>query len=296
MKERILFESYTGSEPYIFLRFDKADGQTASGIVNTLIDKQFRVCYNEYDNKTIEDSEWVAGRMLPSQLVIFLISAGSLKNLAFRNGINYALSKNKKVFCIYLDDEELDDGIAMQLSNVSGAKLSGYQSIGELCEGIMKTDSFIQEMRGDDVKNLIKHDRKKRVAIAAMAVVLVLFFAAAAVITVYRINYENSLAGRIEKMTETDYLDISNEDASTIELLKGKTIKTLVARNMDLTDIEALQYVNCEELDISQNPKVNTLEPLLENGNFKTVTVTQDMYPAIVRVSGRHEFRIIIDD
>ena len=296
MNDSIFYNTYSGGEPYIFLRFDKADKQTAYGIVNTLIDKRFRVCYDEYDSKTIEDSDWVADRMISSQLIIFLISEKSLKNLAYRNGIIYALSRNKKVLSIYLDDHKLDDGMGMLLSDVSGARLSSYESIYALCEDIIKTDSFVQDMRGEDAKTPAKSRSRKTIAIATMVVVMLLFIIAAVVITVLRVNYTNSLAGRIERMEEADYLDISDEDASIIELLKGKTVKTLVARNMGLTDIEALQYVNCKELDISQNPKVNTLEPLLENESLETVTVTQDMYPAILRVSSRHKFRLKIDN
>lgn len=296
MKGRIFYKTYSGKEPYVFLRYDKADKQATYDIVNTLIDKQFRVCYDEYDSKEIEDSEWVANRMLSSQLIIFLISKRSLKNLAYRNGINYSLSKNKRVLCIYLDDEKLDDGIGMLLSNVPGVKLSSYQSVRSLCEDIIKAESFVQDMRGDDAKIPAKTNRRKTIAIVAIAVALSLFIIAAGVITVLRVNYTNSFAGQIERMEEVDYLNISNRDASIIELLKGKTVKTLVARNMGLTDIEALKYVNCEKLDISHNPNVSTLEPLLENEGLITVTVTQDMYPAIFRVNGRNEFRMIIDN
>ena len=293
MRDRILYQSYGGHEPYIFLWFDKGDGPAAARIVNHLIDRQFRVCYDEHDNSAIADPEWLAGRILSSGLVVFLVSAGAVKSLAFRNGINYALSKKKKIFCIYTDDEELEPGIKLQLANVPGVKVSGYPDTGALCEDIIKTDCFVQDMRGEDAKVTVKSNRKKA-AIAVMAAVLILFLVSAAAITVYRINYENSLPGQIEALTEADYLDISGEDASILALLKDKTIKTLVARDMGLTDITGLAYVDCAALDISDNPHVNTLEPLLDNAGLETVTVTQDMYPAIVRVSGRHRFKIII--
>ncbi len=294
MKERIFYQAYEGNMPYIFLRFDKSDRQIASGIVNLLIDKQFRVCYDAHDSKSIGDSDWLASRIFSSQLTVFLISAGALKSMAFRNSINFALSKNKKVFCIYLDDEKLGYGFDMQLSHVPGIRLSDYKDTTALCEEILKTDIFVQDMRGEDAKVPARNERKKKTAVVLLASVLVLFLVAAAVITVYRINYENSLAGQIEKMSEADYLDISNEDAAIIELLQGKKIKTLVARNMELTDIEALVNVDCETLDISQNPHVKTLEPLVDNVYLKTVMVTQDMYPAIVRVGEDRQFKIVI--
>ena len=293
MKDRILFQSYGGHEPYIFLRFDKGDRQIASQIVNHLIDRRFRVCYDEHDNSAIADSDRLADRILSAELIVFLMSAGAVKSLAFRNGINYALNKKKKIFCIYLDDEELEPGIKMQLANVPCARVSGYPSIGELCDDIIN-DCFVQDMRGEDAKVTIKYNRKKKMAIGLIAAVLVLFLISSTVITVYRINYNNSLPGQIEALTEADHLDISGEDPSILALLKDKTIKMLVARDMGLTDIEAFKYVGCKELDISDNPHVNTLEPLLDSAGLETVTVTQDMYPAIVRVSGRHPFKIII--
>ena len=296
MKEHIEYESYTDVEPYLFLRFDTADRLAAAGIINALIDKRFRVCYDEYDKNKVENADWVAGRMLASHLVIFLISAASQKSLANRNAINYALSKKKEIFCIYLDDHELEAGIAMQLSNMPSAKLSQYESVRTLCDDIILSDSFDQIMRGEYAKIPIRNTRRKRIAITAITAVLVLFFAVGAFIAVQRVNYENSMAGQLERITEADYLDISNEDASVIELLEGKIITTLIARDMGLTDIEALRYVYCETLDISGNPDISTLEPLLKNESLQTVVVSQDMYSAISKVDGRHEFRILLDD
>ena len=296
MKDMILFDSYSDNKPYIFLGFDKAEKQTASIIINYLIEKQFRICYVERDDKAIADADFLANRILLSDLTIFLLSVPSVQSLEYRNCINYALSKKKKVFCIYVDDEELGFGLDMQLANTPRVRLADYEDVGKLCEDIIKLDYFVQDMRGEDAKISIKHNRRKTVAIAAMVSIIVLFFAAAAVIAVDRINYENSLAGQIEKLTEVDYLDISDEDASIIELLRGKTIDTLAARNMGLTDIEALGYVDCEDLDISGNPTVNTLEPLLNSENLKTVKVSQDMYPAIFRINGRHQFKIVINE
>ncbi|MHB1314521.1 MAG: TIR domain-containing protein [Christensenellales bacterium] len=294
MKDNIIYHSYQGNEPYIFFRFDKADRQTASQIINNLIERQFRICYDEHNSKIIADCEWLANRILSSELTIFLISADSLSSLEFRNGINYALNKKKNVFCIYLDEKRLEYGFDIQLANIPGANLNSYKDVSELCEDMVKTDCFSQDMRGEDAKSPITSNRRKTVAIAALMIILAIFLTAAVSIAVYRINYDNSIAGQIEKLTETDYLDISGENAITIDLLKGKTIKILVARNMGLTDIEALAFVNCEELDISQNSKVKTLEPLLENKNLKIVKVTQDMYPAITRIKGQNQFKVVI--
>jgi len=307
MKEILFYRSYEGEEPHIFLGFSKKDRQAAIKIINSLIDRCFRVCYNEQNPAVVTDLEQLAGRITASQLAVFLISGASVESLAFRNCINYALSKNKKVFCIYLDkekpgsdkkkkrDKKQDHGLGMQLANIPGARLSNYKDEYELCQNIIQVECFVQDLRGDDAKTALPSNRKHKVAIMILAAVLVVFLAAGSVIAVGRIQYENSLPGRLEKISYTDYLDLSNEAPSVIGLLEGKTVKTLNLRNMGLTDIGPLGEVNCENLDLSENPKVNTLEPLLEIRDLKTVTVTQDMLPAISRVSGRHSFKIVID-
>jgi hypothetical protein len=294
MKQRILYKAYCGGEPYIFLRFDRSDKAAAGKIINNLIERQFRVFFDEHDKKTVPDYERLAGRILSSGLAVFLISKNALASLAFRNSINYALSKKKNIFCIYLDDQKMEYGFDIQLANVPGAALSRYKNADGLCGAIVKNDYFVQDMRGEGAKVPKNPGRRKKAAIIAVAAVLAVFIVSASAIAAYRIDYENSKAGQLEKITQTDYFDISNEDASLIGLLEGKTIGTLVARNMGLVDIEALGSVNCEELDISQNPAIKTLEPLLQNEHLKTVKVTQDMFPAIARVSGRHAFKIII--
>ncbi len=294
MKQRILYEAYCGGEPYIFLRFDQSDNADASKILSNLMERQFRVFYNEHDQKTIPGYEELASRILACELAVFLISKKALASLAFRSSINYALSKKKKIFCVYLDDEKMDFGFDIQLANVPGAHLSAYKDADELCGDMVKTGLFLQTMRGEGSKVPVSQTRRKRAAVIAIAAVVAVFVVSASLIGAYRINYENSKAGQLEKITQTDYFDISEEDASLIGLLEGKTIGTLVARDMDLVDIGPLGSINCEVLDISQNPSVNTLEPLLENRHLKTVKVTQDMYPAIVRIAGRHPFQIVV--
>ncbi|NLI54896.1 MAG: TIR domain-containing protein [Clostridiales bacterium] len=293
--DRILYCSYEGAQPYVFLQFGEADRTEAARLVNTLIDQRFRVCYDE-NGKAMPDAERLAERIQDSELAVFLLSADALKSLAFRSSVNYAISRSKKVFCIYLDDQKPGYGLELQLANIPGAKRSDYPDTGALVEDILLSGSFLQTMRGDDARIPIQTSRKKKAAIAALAAVLALFVIAGAGIAAYRINYQNSMAGQIEKLTEADYLDLSNGDASLIDLLAGKTVKTLIARNMGLQDIDALRTVYCEELDLSNNPQINTLEPLLEIESLKIVRVSQDMYPALIRIGGRHAFQIVITE
>ncbi len=294
MKNEIIYRSYSGDEPYIFLKFGEADNKTAFEIVNALIGRQFRISYSGKDTATIEDTDRLAERMLLAELVVFLISAEALESLAFRNAIHYAQSCGKALFCIYLDDKPLLHGFALQLSGVPGVHLSGYQSAGDLCQSIVMDAPFTQQLRGEDAMVKVDINRAKKIGVTAAIIFAVLLVFTGIGVAGYRIHYENTLPGQIERLTQADYLDLSGEDASLLEKLDGKSIRVLIARDMELTDVEALSMVRCQELDLSQNPNINTLEPLLHNGSLQIVRVSQDMAPSIGRISGCHAFRIII--
>ena len=182
----------------------------------------------------------------------------------------------------------------MQLVAVHAAKVTDYSNIIVLCDHLLTTEYFFQGLRGEDAKIIRKSSRRKSITIGTMAASFALFLILAVWISIDRVQYENSFAYQMKDVTQIDYLDISQQDPSAIPLLEGKTIKTLVARHMGLTDVSGLELVNCEVLDVSQNPEVNTLEPLLSNKNLEVVKVSQDMAPAISWVSGRHPFTILI--
>lgn len=296
MKNEMTYRSYCGEEPYILLKYWESDDKIATDIVNLLIEQQFRVSYSGRDAAAVEEADRLADRMLSAELIVFLISAEALESLAFRNAIHYALSQEKKLFCIYLDDIPLSHGLALQLSGVPGARFGEYNGADELCRSIVTNAPFTQCLRGEDAKVKADNNRSKKITFVVALVAMVALFAAGVGIAGYRTYYENTLPGQLERITETDYLDLSGENAALLEQLEGKTVHVLIARDMGLTDVDALETVRCEVLDLSQNPDVSTLEPLLKNSSLQLVTVSQDMYPAIGRISGRHSFRIVIGE
>lgn len=296
MKNEMMYASYCGNEPYILLKYGESNEKIAIDILNRFIERQFRMSYSGRDVIAISDASYLAERMLSSELVVFLISAEALESLAFRNSIHYALSRDKKLFCIYLDDVPLSHGFALQLSGVPNARLSTYDSVKDLCQDVATNILFTQRMRGQDAKVKADSNHKKKITFLVALIAMVLLIAAGIGVAGYRTHYENSLPGQIERITEIDFLDISGEDAALLELLEGKTVRHLVARDMELKDIDALETVRCEEIDLSQNPDINTLEPLLKNSSLQVVKVSQNMYPAIGRISGRHSFRIVIEE
>lgn len=296
MKNEMTYCSYDGNEPYILLKYGESDDKIATDIVNWLIEQQFRVNYSGRDTVAVEEANRLAERMLSAELIVFLISAEALESLAFRNTIHYALSREKKLFCIYLDNIPLSHGLALQLSGVPHAYLSEYISAEELCRSIVTNAPFTQRMRGEDAKVKADNNRSKKITFVVALVAMIALIAAGAGIAGYRTYYENSLPGQLERITETDYLDLSGENAALLEQLEGKAVHVLIARDMGLKDVDALETVRCEVLDLSQNPDINTLEPLLKNSSLQLVTVSQDMCPAIGRISGRHSFRIVIGE
>lgn len=296
MKNKILYRSYCGDEPYILLKYGEPDEKIAVEIVNRLVKQMFRIHYSGRETIAIEDADRLAERMLSSELVVFLISAEALESLAFRNAVHYALNREKELFCIFLDDKPLAHGLALQLSGVPGVHLSEYKNPEDLCQSIVTGAPFTQRMRGEDAKVKADVNRSKKRMLMAAAGVMALLILVGAGVAAYRVHFENSLPGQIERITEADYLDLSGEDASLLERLDGKIVRVLIAQDMGLKDVEALATVRCEELDLSHNPKIGTLEPLLQNGSLRVVTVSQDMAPAVGMISGRHSFRVLIEE
>jgi hypothetical protein len=294
VKNILIYQSYSGNEPFVFMRFDRRDRDAAYGIINNLIERQFRICYDEIDGKIAVDSEQLANRILSAMLTVFLISAEALEVLGLRNSINYALSENREVLCITLDDKKPDYGFDMQLANVPNARMGNFKSTSEFCDHLARAGQFTQAMRGEDAKKPSKNNRRKKVLLAAIASAVVIAVAGGVWTINDRINHVNSRANQIEKIIQTDRLDISGQNTLSLDLLKGKTIKTLAVRNMGLTDITALGSVDCEEIDLSNNPGIVTLEPLLQIKNLNTVRVTQDMAPAIVKLGGQNTFKVVI--
>ncbi len=296
MMSEMMYRAYGGNEPFILLKYGEPDEKLATEIVNRLIERQFRVCYSGMDAVDIAEAEHLATRMLSAKLIIFLISVKATESSAFRSAINFALSRKKELFCILLDDEPLTHGLELQLKRTPKVHLSAYDSEEDLCQNVVTDAPFTQNLRGEDAKVKADQNRTKKKVLLASLIALAFLIIAGIGIAGYRIHYENSLSGQIERITATEYLDLSGEDATLLDQLEGKTVRVLIARNMGLTDVEALSAVQCEELDLSQNPKINTLEPLLSNESLQIVTVSQDMYPAINRISGRHAFRIVIGE
>ena len=103
--------------------------------------------------------------------------------------------------------------------------MSEYQNADDLCQSVVTRASFTQRLRGEDARTPANRDRSKKKTLLAAVVVLALLIVAVIGVASYRVYYDSTLPGQIDRMEQADYLDLSGENASLLKLLDGKSVR-----------------------------------------------------------------------
>ena len=108
--------AYNGNEPYIFVSYSHKDGPAVLRIVEALNDNGFRVWYDNGIEAGTEWPEYIAERLMSSQVVIAFMSRNSQESHNCRREIHFAIELKKELLVVYLEDFELSPGMRLQLS------------------------------------------------------------------------------------------------------------------------------------------------------------------------------------
>ncbi len=108
--------AYNGTEPYIFISYSHKDMKPVVEAVDTLIDNGFRVWYDNGIEAGTEWPEYIAERLMSSQVVIAFMSRNSQDSHNCRREIHFAIELKKELLVVYLEDFELSPGMRLQLS------------------------------------------------------------------------------------------------------------------------------------------------------------------------------------
>ena len=111
----VRLRAYRGSRPYAFLSYSHKDKEDAERITRELIDRGFRIWFDEGLTPAQEWDEVIARRVENCDYFIALISKNYLESENCRDELNYARDKNRPRMLIYLEDVELPGGMAMRL-------------------------------------------------------------------------------------------------------------------------------------------------------------------------------------
>lgn len=264
---------YIGPEGFVFMRSYVSDGAYADRLAEELVKSGVRVFSDCAGSKGCAFPEEVAAGVQNCETAAFVLSDAACGNLDFRNSINYALKEKKNVVCIRNEGFVPGYGLDMQLANVPNiSKKDPASTAAELAAGGFLPDS----VKGPGLVAKPVDTKRRTQSYIALAAAIVLLIIGAFIVK-NRVDYLNSPEYQLRDVDNAEYLDISRYDESALDLLDGMTIGTLYMENMGAKDVSAISRINVTDVDIAHNPDVASLDPLIDCGGIKSVTVSQDM-------------------
>ena len=111
-----MIPAYEGNEPYIFVSYAHKDSASIFRIIEMLNKRGYRVWYDEGIEPGSEWPEYIANHLLRADVVMAFLTPRSVKSVNCRREINFALSKDKPVLTIFMEDLEVPAGMELQLS------------------------------------------------------------------------------------------------------------------------------------------------------------------------------------
>ena len=102
-----MIPAYEGKDPYIFVSYAHKDSAAVFRLVEQLNERGYRIWYDEGIEPGSEWPEYIANHLLGAEMVLSVLTPSAVNSVNCRREINFALSKNKPVLTIYMEDIEL---------------------------------------------------------------------------------------------------------------------------------------------------------------------------------------------
>ena len=179
MSGKLPFNSYNGSEPYLFISYAHKDDEKVFGVINALHERLYRVWYDEGIEVGANWPQKIATRLAGCGTEVIFVSKNSLASQNCLREVNYGVAQKKKSIVVMLDGSELPADMGMQLSVAPVIEYKGGEQtaaeIAALLDGSLIGDGVTgyERTAGDGKKKINKW--------FVASVVLVLLLAAAAV-------------------------------------------------------------------------------------------------------------------
>ena len=123
-----MIPAYEGKKPYIFVSYAHKDSAVVFRLVEQLNERGYRIWYDEGIEPGSEWPEYIANHLLGAEMVLSVLTPSAVNSVNCRREINFALSKNKPVLTIYMEDIELPVGLELQLSSQQSVLYYTYDS------------------------------------------------------------------------------------------------------------------------------------------------------------------------
>ena len=107
------FESYSGEESYIFVSYAHLDKSSVYDAIRMFNDASINIWYDEGIQPSTEWVEEIAQAIRIPRVVLFVSPSAVVAFV--RNEINYAVSLDKNILTVYLEETHLPEGLALCL-------------------------------------------------------------------------------------------------------------------------------------------------------------------------------------
>ncbi len=111
------FPAYKGDDPYIFVSYAHDDAALVYAEITRLRDQGFNIWYDEGIAPGSTWSDEVALALTESKLFIYYVTPRSVDSENCQQELNFALSRERKILAVHLEETQLSMGIELRLSN-----------------------------------------------------------------------------------------------------------------------------------------------------------------------------------
>jgi formylglycine-generating enzyme required for sulfatase activity len=118
------FESYSGEGPYVFVSYAHADKIPVYQSMREFRDAGVNMWYDEGIQPAGEWVEEIAHAIKKSSLFVVFVSPRSVDSRFVKSEVGYALSENKDILTIYLEDTTLPAGLSLCLQQFQSVFVS----------------------------------------------------------------------------------------------------------------------------------------------------------------------------
>ena len=115
---------YEGKDPYVFVSYSHRDKEMVFEIINDLM---LCACNIWYDTGIRSGEDWnneIAQHLYHAECVLFMVTRNSISSEYVRDELNFAKSKQKKIYPVYLENIELPLSLELLLGRAQAISLS----------------------------------------------------------------------------------------------------------------------------------------------------------------------------
>ena len=148
------FESYTGHDPYIFVSYARLDKSFVYNTLQIFHDAKVNIWYDEGIPPSTEWVEEIAQAIKKSSLFVLFMSPQAVSSRFVRNEINYAVSLDKNILTIYLEETLLPEGLSLCLQPYQSMEVTDQDWLQKACMAIQtqiseEEDGNLVEFKAD---------------------------------------------------------------------------------------------------------------------------------------------------